>query len=148
VVPLGRLHDKGDICYLRDDDYRSNRHSERYFCIGEIMRTYGRDSAGNWQEVTTDSNGWDDDVYLTTLAQVLQSDINESWVFPEMGIPARQSVVGRTHPDYFVDSVRAYFAQFFPSISITRTTDSDNNPAYYVDVLKNDGSDYKATIYV
>jgi hypothetical protein len=112
------------------------------------MRTYGRDSAGNWQEVTTDSNGWDDDVYLTTLAQVLQSDINESWLFPEMGIPARQSVIGRTHPDYFVERVRAYFAQFFPSITITQTTQADNTPVYYVDVLKNDGSEYKATIYV
>lgn len=112
------------------------------------MRTYGRDSAGNWKMVTTDLNGWDDDVYLTTLAQVLQSDINESWLFPEMGIPARQSVIGQTHPDYFVERVRAHFAQFFPSITITQTTQSDNTPVYYVDVLKNDGSEYKATIYV
>jgi hypothetical protein len=112
------------------------------------MQTFGRDSNGQWFEVTTDAAGFNDDVYLTTLAQVLQSDINESWLFPELGIPARQSVIGRTHPDYFVDRVRAYFSRFFANISITLTTDTDGNPLYYVGVLKNDGSDYKATIYV
>lgn len=113
------------------------------------MRTFGRDNTGVWHEVTTDSSGFDDDVYLTTLAQVLTSDINESWLYPELGIPARQSVIGNTHPDYFVDRVRAYFAQFFANISILTTTDTQTNtPIYYVDVLKNDGSVYQSTIYV
>jgi len=112
------------------------------------MQTFGRDIEGQWYEVTTDSNGFNDDVYLTTLAQVLQSDINESWLFAELGIPARQSVIGRTHPDYFVERVRAYFSRFFANISIAQTTDEEGTPIYFVDVLKNDGSDYKATIYV
>ena len=113
------------------------------------MITFGRDENGNWQEVTTDANGFNDDVYLTTLAQVLQSDINESWLFPEFGIPARASVIGNTHPDYFVERIRAYFMQFFPSINIARDTDiQTNNPIYYIDVLKNDGSVFKDTIYV
>lgn len=113
------------------------------------MITFGRDSNGQWHEVATDANGFYDDVYLTTLAQVLQSDVEESWLFPELGIPARQSVIGKTHPDYFVDRVRGYFAQFFASISITQTTDIEtNNPIYYIDVLKNDGSQFKDIIYV
>lgn len=113
------------------------------------MQTFGRDADGLWFEVTTDENGYNDDVYLTTLAQVLQSDINESWFYPKLGIPGRQSAIGRTHPDYFVGRVKNYFAQYFDNINVVQTIEEDTqNPVYYVDVIKNDGSIYKATIYV
>lgn len=114
-----------------------------------MLVTFGRDLSGQWFEVTTDSNGFDDDVQLTTLSQVLTSDIDESPFYPEYGIPARQSVINRTHPDYFIERTRTQFSRYFANISITKTTDTQtNDPIYYVDVLKNDGSAQSMTIYV
>ena len=114
-----------------------------------MLVTFGRDSTGQWYEVTTDANGFDDDVYLTTLAQVLTSDTDESPFYPEYGIPARDSVINRTHPDYFVDRTRAQFSPYFANISVINQVDEQTNePVYYVDVLKQDGATQSITIYV
>lgn len=42
------------------------------------MRTYGRDKDGKWVTVTTDENGFNDSVYLTTLVQNLKLSPQES----------------------------------------------------------------------
>ncbi len=55
------------------------------------MRTYGRqynaDGTYTWVEVSTDANGFDDAVWLTTMAQVLQLHLGESPFFANFGIP-------------------------------------------------------------
>jgi len=111
------------------------------------MRTYGRGIDGKWYEVDTDANGFDDDCYLTTVAQVLTSQLQESPFFPQYGLPARESITSRTHPDYWVGKVREQFLRFFTNITIIKTVDITNNtPTYNIDVLKNDGSAASTTI--
>ena len=55
------------------------------------MRTYGRvyaeDGSYTWVEVSTDANGFDDMVMLTTLAQVLKLNLGESPFYANFGIP-------------------------------------------------------------
>lgn len=113
------------------------------------MITFGRDSAGNWYEVNTDANGFDDDVWLTTMAQVVASQLNESPFFPNYGLPSIESVTSRTHPDYWVSKVKSQFSKYFTAISIVKTVDiTTNTPTYNIDVLKLDGSAASATIRV
>lgn len=113
------------------------------------MITFGRDENGLWQSVETDANGYDDDCYLTTVAQVLQSQLGESPFFAQYGIPARQSITARTHPDYWINRVREQFSPMFTSISIVKTVDLTNNePTYHIDALKLSGSAASSTIMV
>jgi hypothetical protein len=44
-------------------------------------------------EVTTDANGYNDAVYLTTLSQVLKLNLGESPFYANYGIPQYQSVL-------------------------------------------------------
>lgn len=111
------------------------------------MRTYGRDENGQWYEVTIDANGFDDDIQLTTLAQCLASLTNESPFYPLHGIPAIDSVVNKTHPDYFVERIRGFFAPLFTSLTIIKQVDSvTNRPTYNVNVIKNSGAAASLTI--
>ena len=43
-------------------------------CYG---RTYNVDGTYTWSEITTDANGYNDAVYVTALAQVLQLQLGE-----------------------------------------------------------------------
>ena len=113
------------------------------------MITFGRNSAGRWYEVDVDANGFYDDIWLTTMAQVLASQLNESPFFPQYGIPSIDSITSRTHPDYWISKVKAQFAQYFTAISIVKTVDITNDtPAYNIDVLKLNGSAASVTIRV
>ncbi len=113
------------------------------------MRTYGRDKNGNWYQVNLDVNGFDDDIQLTTLAQCLTSLTDESPFYPLHGIPQIESVISRTHPDYFVNRLREFFAPMFTNISIIKQVDTQTNePIYNINVIKNDGSAKSVTIYV
>lgn len=114
------------------------------------MRTYGRDAdTGQWYEVTIDANGFDDDIQLTTLAQCLTSLTDESPFYPLHGIPAIDSIVNKTHPDYFVERIRGFFAPLFPSLSIIKQVDSvTNTPTYNVFAVKNDGAATSLTIRI
>lgn len=110
------------------------------------MRVYGRvpidprDPRGpkRWVEVTTDANGFNDQVYLTQLAQVLQLNVNESPFFGDLGIPARQSVAQQIAPDIFVSQIQARFARFFAALIISRDLKAAQ-PTYNVNVLTHQG---------
>ena len=87
------------------------------------MRTYGRVAKNplyptqlTWVEVDTDSAGFNDLVYLTTLAQVLKLNLNESPFFSNFGIPAQQSLITQVYPDYYVSFIQQQFAQYFTSL--------------------------------
>ena len=78
------------------------------------MRTFGRVYALNkdgsrqkpqppgypyWQQVSTDANGYNDAVQLTTLCQVLQLNLGESPFYANFGIPAVPTIVQQVQPD-------------------------------------------------
>ena len=107
------------------------------------MRTYGRqiDPATGlltkWVVVETSPEAGDDYVWLTTLAQCLKLNLNESPFFANYGIPAKPSVVQQIFPDYYVTSTQQQFAQFFASLIVTKIPSS--TPTYKINVTLNNG---------
>ena len=113
------------------------------------MRTYGRvtnpDGTKSWVEVSTDANGNNDAVYLTTLTQVIQLDRGESPFYANYGIPARQSVATQVYPDYYMMETQAQFSGFFASLSIARVANA-KTPTYQVNVGLHNGAIVSQTI--
>lgn len=107
------------------------------------MRTYGKitnkDGSRSWIEVTTDANGFNDAVYLTTLAQVLRLNLNEDPFFADWGIPQFQTIITQVFPDFYVNFIQTKMMQYFASLSITRVQNS-NPPTYNVTVVTHLGS--------
>ena len=91
-----------------------------------------------WTEVDTDVNGFNDAVWLTTLAQVLQLGLNESPIFGNWGIPAQQSVVTQILPDYYVMITQQQFSQYFLALLVAKTADTP--PSYAVNATANPGA--------
>ncbi|GGA00524.1 hypothetical protein [Dyella caseinilytica] len=110
------------------------------------MRTYGRDINGNWQVITTDVNGFNDNVFLTTLAQVLKLNLGESPFYANYGIPQYQTIVTQVLPDYYVMQTQTNLAPNFASLSITRVPNSDP-PVYNVQAVCHSGAILNKTIY-
>lgn len=110
------------------------------------MRTYGRDANGNWQIITTDANGYNDNVMLTTLAQALKLNLGESPFYANYGIPQYQTIVTQVLPDYYVMQTQTQFAPYFASLTINRVTNSDP-PAYNVRAVCHSGAILNKTIY-
>ena len=115
------------------------------------MRTYGRvpGLSGQptvWVEVITDPNGLNDQVYLTTLLQVLKLNLGESPFYSNFGIPAQQSVIQQIFPDYYVSLIQQYFAVYFASLTIARTSASP--PTYQVNVITHNGIKFDTQIQV
>lgn len=109
------------------------------------MRTWGRiANTGEWFEVTTDANGFNDAVYLTTLAQVLLLNRGESPFFGDYGIPSQQAVITNLPPDFYVTLTQQQFAPYFASLIINRRpatgTGPRNPPVYDVNVITSLGS--------
>jgi hypothetical protein len=97
------------------------------------MRTYGRPdnpdgTKGPWTMVTTDANGLNDMVMLTTLAQVLKLNLGESPFFANYGIPARASVMTQIYPDYNTAFTQQSFAPQFAALLVSRR--DDPTPTY------------------
>lgn len=109
------------------------------------MRTWGRIN-GVWTEVTTDANGFNDAVYITTLVQVLRLTPGESPFFANYGIPGQQSVVQQLFPDFYMNLTQQQFAAYFANLSITRT--GERPPKYKVDIVTNTGAALSATVGV
>ena len=114
------------------------------------MRTYGRITNPNgtktWVQVTTDANGFDDMVWLTTLCQCLQLNLNESPFFANYGIPAHQSVVTQVFPDYYVMQTQQQFSKYFASLLISKVPGV--NPVYNINVITNQGVKINTSIPV
>jgi len=114
------------------------------------MRTYGRvsfeDGTKKWVQVNTDSNGFNDLVYITTLAQVLYLSPGESPFYANYGIPAVASVLTQVFPDFYVARTRGQFAQFFASLTVARLPITQTNvrrpivPTYNVGVVTHVGA--------
>jgi hypothetical protein len=112
-----------------------------------LLRTWGRVGqinglGGQWVEVTTDANGYNDQVYLTTLIQVLKLNLGESPFYSNFGIPAAQTLVTQVQPDYYLNVTQQQFAQYFASLMISKQTQAANQPTpvYTVNVTTQQGS--------
>ncbi len=102
------------------------------------MRTYGRDKNGKWVTIETDENGFNDAVYLTTLAQNLKLAPQESPFFANHGIPANGSVIQQILPTFYVNRLQQQFSPFFSSLQIAMV-DADP-PVYNISAITNSGS--------
>ncbi|EJU5898011.1 hypothetical protein N4Z53_004493 [Salmonella enterica] len=110
------------------------------------MRTYGRDQDGKWVTVTTDENGFNDSVYLTTLVQNLKLSPQESPFFANHGIPANGSVIQQILPTFYVNRLQQQFSKYFSSLQIA-LADVDP-PVYNISAITNSGSKIVAQVYV
>lgn len=112
------------------------------------MRTYGRvtnqDGSRTWVAVFTDPNGLSDGVWLTTLAQALLLNLNESPFYADWGIPARPSVVTQVFPDFYVVRTQQRFAQYFASLLVSRQHLPD--PTYLINVTTQQGVKLNASV--
>jgi hypothetical protein len=122
------------------------------------MRTYGRvqdpvTGAKTWVEVTTDANGFDDMVWLTTLAQCCKLNIGESPFWADWGIPAHASVVTQIHPTFYISLMQQRFAGYFMNLAIQKNDDVFDDtgrpaPYYSFYVITNYGAQLSVTVPV
>ena len=106
------------------------------------MRTYGRttneDGTKTWVVVETDANGFNDEVWLTTLIQCLLLNLGESPFYANYGIPAQQSLITQVMPDYYVLQTQSQFAPYFASLQVAKLDAA--NPTYQINVITNAGA--------
>lgn len=107
------------------------------------MRTYGRianeDGSKTWVVVQTDANGYNDNVWVTTLAQCLKLNLGESPFYANYGIPQYQTVVTQVFPDFYVAQTQTQFAPHFASLTIVRVQGSFP-PVYKANIVCNNGA--------
>jgi hypothetical protein len=112
------------------------------------MRTYGRttDEYGNktWVVVTTDANGFNDQVYITTLIQCLLLNLGESPFYANYGIPGQQSLITQVMPDYYVLQTQSQFSPYFASLQVAKLNSAD--PTYQINIITNSGSKVDETV--
>ena len=113
------------------------------------MRTYGRvtneDGTKTWVVVETDSNGFSDNVWLTTLAQCLKLNLGESPFFGNYGIPQYQTIMTQVMPDFYASQTQTQFAPYFASLTIARVQGS-YPPVYTVNAVCHSGAIISDTI--
>ncbi len=106
------------------------------------MRTWGRTynelGVPTWVEVSTDANGYNDAVYLTTLIQCLKLNLGESPFFANYGIPAQQSVMTQIFPDFYTYQTQSQFAQYFVSLTVQKVQAS--TPTYDITAVTHTGA--------
>ena len=103
-----------------------------------------------WQQVSTDANGLNDAVWLTTLSQVLQLGLGESPIYGNYGIPAQNSVDAQVPPDYYVMLTQQMFAPYFTGLLINRQPSSVPGapPTYAVNATAHPGAILPAVVPV
>jgi hypothetical protein len=116
-----------------------------------MLRTYGRvyDAESNpigWQVVTTDANGFDDYVWITTLIQCFLLFLGESPFYAQYGIPAKATIVSQTQPDFYISRLQQLFAPKFANLAIAKV--QDNPPTYNVAITTHQGTKVTVTVYV
>ena len=113
------------------------------------MRTWGRQYSENgtyqWVEVLPDANGYEDNIWLTTLVQALKLNLGESPFYANLGIPQQQTIVTQVYPDFYVSQIQQYFAPRFASLTIFRVPASFP-PVYQVNAVCHSGAIINETI--
>lgn len=101
-----------------------------------------------WIEISTDANGHNDFVWLTTLCQCLLLNLAEDPFFSNFGIPFIPSVQQGVAPDFYVAQMQLAFAPYFASLKIQRAADANGDPVYNISVLTNQGVTLNASVPV
>jgi hypothetical protein len=94
------------------------------------MRTYGRVN-GKWVVVTTDAQGNNDAVWLTTLAQVCNLEPGEDPFWGNYGIPGQASQQSQIPPDQYVALTQQQFSPYFISLILSRQAARQSAPPTY-----------------
>lgn len=114
------------------------------------MRTFGRiyneDGTSKWVEVSTDADGFNDYVYVTTLIQCLKLFLGESPFYATYGIPAQRSVIQQIFPDFYVNQTQTQFAPFFASLIVSKR--QLPTPVYDINLVTNQGVKVSTSIPV
>lgn len=113
------------------------------------MRVYGRvpvdlgnpNGPKRWVVVETTSNGLNDGVHITSMAQTLKLNLNESPFWANFGIPAHASVMQQIWPDFYINFTQQYYSQFFASLIITPVRE-EFEPHYRANVITQQGFKY------
>ena len=108
-------------------------------------RTYNEDGSSQWIEVTPDQNGFEDNIWLTTLVQALKLNLGESPFYANLGIPQYQTIMTQVFPDFYCTQIQQYFAPRFASLTITRAPASFP-PVYNVQAVCHSGATINETI--
>src|SRR4249919_94950 len=103
------------------------------------MRTYGRirdvlTGQKTWVTVTTDQNGFNDMVMLTTLVQCVKLNLGESPFWADWGIPAYTSIITQIAPDLYMAMMQQRFAPYFMTLMLQKMNnvrDETGRPAPY-----------------
>lgn len=114
------------------------------------MKVWGRINqingvGGTWVAVETDANGYNDQVYLTALCQVLKLNLYESPFYSNYGIPVQQTMVTQVYPDYYANQVQTQFAPYFASLVIARVPFT-TPPVYKVNAICHSGAILSTTV--
>ena len=104
------------------------------------MRTYGRESSGQWVTITDPSY-----VQLATLVQTLRLQQGESPIFGNYGLPAVQSVQSQIAPQVALNRTQSQFSQYFASLTITRAS-GYVDPTYNIKAIFKDGTVIQSTL--
>lgn len=114
------------------------------------MRTYGRvknpDGTLRWVVVSTDPDGSNDYVWLTTLAQCLLLNLGESPFYGNSGIPAQQSVIQQIFPDFYVSLTQQQFAPHFAALTVAKL--AGTTPHYRVNATTHQGVKHAGEIAI
>ena len=103
------------------------------------MRVWGRNSSGDWVEVTTDTNGQNENIYLTALSQVLKLNLFESPFYANYGVPQYPTMITQVFPNYYVMQIQQQYAPFFASLSITPVKGA-TDPQYNIQAVAKSGA--------
>ena len=120
------------------------------------MRVWGRqvnsDLSYTWVEVTTDSNGYNDEVMLTAFCQVLQLQPGESPFYSQYGVPSIQAVQSQLYPTASVYYMQKLYSPNFIALSVSPTSAVDTNksvyPVYNVVAVANSGAILTRTVAI
>lgn len=97
------------------------------------MRTWGRNAAGAWVEITDTGSVW-----LATLVQTLRLSQGESPFYGNYGIPGQQSVMSQIAPDAAVARTQSQYLPYFASLVISPVAGA-SQPTYTVQAVTKDG---------
>jgi hypothetical protein len=128
--------------------------------VGSALRTYARVLQPDgvtlkWIEVTTDTFGFNDWVYVTALIQEIKLNLGESPFWANRGIPAFPSVVQQIAPDYYMTLIQQRYAPFFLNLTIARITPNPNDrldevvrpaPTYQINITTHSGVQRAITV--
>ena len=104
------------------------------------MRTYGKNSSGQWVEDTETGYIW-----LATLAQTLRLSENESPFYSNYGIPAHASVMTQVAPDAAVNRTQSQYAPYFSSLTVLRQPNT-TTPTYNISAIFQNGTTIQSQV--